>query len=246
MNYGIFSRFYDCLTFNIDYKRRTEYLISLFEKYDKKPELLLDMACGTGSFSVEFKRQGIDVIGVDLSVDMLMHARQKALQQGLDILFINQRASELDLYGTVDAAICCLDSLNHITDYEELCESFRRIALFLESQRLFIFDVNTVYKHRDILSGKTFVYDVDDVYCVWQNSECDDDLQVDINLDFFYKQEGKYTRLSESFTERAYTNAQLKSALANAGFEIVAVFGDESFSEPEATEQRIVYVTRRV
>lgn len=246
MEYDVFSRFYDCLTFNIDYEGRTEYLIGLFEKYGQRPQLLLDMACGTGGFSIEFKKRGIDVIGVDLSADMLSIAQQKAFRQGLDIMLVNQRASELELYGHVDGAVCCLDSLNHITDYDEFCESLRRIAYYLKPQGLFIFDVNTVYKHRFVLSDKTFVYDVDDVYCVWQNSECDDNFQVDINLDFFYKQDGKYTRMSETFAERAYTQVQIKNALTKAGLEVAAAFGDISHSEPKEEEQRIVYITRRV
>jgi ubiquinone/menaquinone biosynthesis C-methylase UbiE len=84
-------------------------------------------------------------------------AREKSAEQGNDVLYLCQDAAKLDLYGTVDGAICCLDSLNHITDYDKFCEAVSRVSLFLEKDRLFIFDVNTVYKHKEVLGNNTFV-----------------------------------------------------------------------------------------
>ncbi len=247
MSYDVFSSFYDALTDNAEYAARAEYILKLFKKYDKRPTLLLDMACGTGSFTTEFAKAGIEVIGVDPSPEMLIKAREKLEQNGKNALFLCQTAAELDLYGTVDGAVCCLDSLNHITNYDELCDSLKRISLFLEPGRLFIFDVNSLYKHQNTLSGKCFIHEADGVVCNWQNSECSPDGTVDIILDFFCETEnGLYERLFEDFSERAYIEEEWKNALNSAGLEIVARLGDMEFEPPSPKEERIYYVTRKV
>ena len=244
--YGSFAYVYDSLMSDVDYKKRTKYLLSLFKKYDKKPTLLLDAACGTGGFSIEFAKAGCEVIGADMSEDMLSVAREKSAEEEVDILYLGQRLEELDLYGTVDGAICCLDSLNHITDYKMLKAALSKISLFLEEDRLFIFDVNSVYKHREILGDNNFVIEQDDVYCVWQNEFCEKNLTTDICLDFFVENEdGSYERSSSEFSERAYTSEELEEALREASLQIVAVFADLSEDEPSDKTDRLIYVTRK-
>ena len=135
--YNDFAYSYDILMNDVDYKKRTEYLCSLFNAFDRMPTLMLDLACGTGEFSNHFAKQGVSVIGVDVSYDMLSVAREKTAEAGNDILYLCQDAAELDLYGTIDGAICCLDSLNHITDYDRFCKAIGRVSLFLEKDRLF-------------------------------------------------------------------------------------------------------------
>jgi len=142
-SYCQFASVYDTLMRDVDYKARTEYLLKLFKKFDAVPTLLLDVACGTGKFSNFFAKKKIEVIGIDMSEEMLSVARQNSADMGTDVLFLCQKAEELDLYGTVDGVICCLDSLNHITDKRKLIAAVEKISLFLEKDRLFIFDVNT-------------------------------------------------------------------------------------------------------
>ncbi len=244
--YNIFADFYDELMYDVDYKKRTSYLMKLFKKYGSAPTLLLDAACGTGGFSNEFAKLGVEVIGADMSEDMLNLARQSAMEQGNDILFLCQRLEELDLYGTVDGAVCCLDSLNHITDYNTLCKAIKRISLFLEQDKLFIFDVNTEYKHKEVLGDNVFVMDREHVYCVWANNYNDKNKSVDIMLDFFVKDGDKYSRFSEEFSERAYSKEQLEKAIKNAGLEIVGVFDDMTEKPLTDTSERAIYVTRKV
>lgn len=245
--YSQFSQFYDALMEDVDYQSRTEYILSLFEKYDKKPTLLLDLACGTGSFSVEFAKQDISVIGVDMSPEMLSVAMEKSKQQELDVLYLCQNAAELDLYGTVDGAVCCMDSLNHIIDYDDICEIFKKVSLFLEEGRLFIFDVNTPYKHKNILGDNTFVIEQDNIFCVWDNSYDEESAVTSINLDFFVSDEQEnYKRYSDYIEERAYSDSELKSALAAAGFEVLAVLGELSYQNTEAQDERVFYVARKV
>ncbi|MBQ8203866.1 MAG: methyltransferase domain-containing protein [Clostridia bacterium] len=244
--YNDFAKFYDILMEDADYIGRTEYILSLFERFGGVPTLLLDLACGTGEFSNEFTGRGISVIGVDISEEMLCVAREKSEAAGNDILYVCQDAKELDLFGRVDGAICCLDSLNHIIDFEDFCRAIERVALFLEEEKLFIFDVNTVYKHREVLGDNTFVLEEEGVYCVWQNFYNPEDNTVDITLDFFEGDGENYKRLSEDITERAYTESEIEAALERAGLEVLAVYGDMTYESPNDTTDRAVYVTRKM
>ena len=176
---------------------------------------------------------------------MLSVAREKSAEQQNDILYLCQDAAELDLYGTVDGAICCLDSLNHITDYGDFCNAIARVSLFLEKDRLFIFDLNTEYKHTCVLGNNTFVIDTNDVYCVWQN-EYQGNNTVEINLDFFTREDNVYLRTGESFCERAYTSAEIENALNKAGLKTEAIYEEMTQNEPCDTTQRVVYVTRKM
>lgn len=245
-NYDSFAEVYDSLMCDVNYTERTEYLLKLFDKYDRKPTLLLDLACGTGGFSNELAKRGIEIIGVDASQEMLSSAFKKSEEAGTDVFYLCQRAEYLDLYGTVDGAICCLDSLNHITDYADFSSALQRVGLFLEKGRLFIFDVNTVYKHKHVLADNTYIIEENGVYCAWQNFTDEESHVTDIVLDFFKEENGVYRRFGEEFSERAYTEKEIENAAAEAGLEILAVLDDITGNPITETSERAVYVTRKV
>lgn len=245
-SYSQFALVYDRLMSDVDYHARTAYLLKLFNKFGKAPSLLLDLACGTGGFSNEFAMRGIEVIGVDMSEEMLSAARENSASLATDVLFLCQKAEELDLYGTVDGAVCCLDSLNHITDIKNLKRAVERVSLFLEEDSLFIFDVNTLYKHEQVLADNTFVFEQEDVFCVWQNEYNPKTLTTDISLDFFVRDGEVYNRYSEDFSERAYTHEQLTEILTDCGFKTEAVYGDMSTEAPDKTCERAIYIARKI
>ncbi|MBQ6569072.1 MAG: class I SAM-dependent methyltransferase, partial [Clostridia bacterium] len=140
MSYSCFSDYYDIFTDNVDYSAMADYICALFDRYGCKPESVLDAACGTGSLAIELAKRDFDMVCSDSSCEMLSVAMEKA--QGLGILFLNQAMENLDLYGTVGAAVCTLDSVNHITNEKKLAEAFFKVSLFTEPGGLFIFDVN--------------------------------------------------------------------------------------------------------
>lgn len=244
--YNNFAKYYDFLMRDVDYKSRAKYLYSIFESFGKIPTLLLDLACGTGNISNEFAKRGVSVIGVDISEEMLAVAQEKSRAQNLDVLYLCQPANRLDLYGTVDGAVCTIDSLNHITDYKEFCEVFVKVSLFLEKDALFIFDMNTVYKHEKILADNTYVFDTGYIYCVWQNSYYADERITEISLDFFSKTDAGYIRSKEEFCERAYNIEEIENAIKKAGLKLEAAFGDMSKKPPKDDEQRIVFVAKKI
>lgn len=246
-SYGVFADYYDSLTENVEYLRRADYITEVFERLNHNMGLSLDLACGTGSLTIELFKKGVDIYGIDGSYDMLAQAKEKADELGLDILFLCQKMENIDLYGTIDTCICTLDSINHLVKKEKVQKTFDKVSLFMNKGGYFLFDVNSLYKHQQILGNNTFVYDTDDVFCVWQNSLSENNV-VNIQLDFFCAMEnGKdYRRYSENFSERAYSHEEIEEMLHNSGFEIAAVYGDLSFEPPKSEEQRIIYVARKV
>lgn len=247
MSYTVFAESYDALMENVDYDACAAFLCKTLRRYGIADGLLLDLACGTGSVSVRLSQAGYEVIGTDASPDMLAIAQQKAQEAGRDVLFLCQDMRALDLYGTVRAAVCTLDGLNHLPDLDAVRETLRRVALFLEPGGLFLFDVNTVYKHREVLGNNAFVYDTDDVFCVWQNAlQPDDTVQMD--LDFFFPADGEdgvYVRESEHLTERAYSVAQWQAALSDAGFRVLEMHDGYTESPPAAHSARVVYAVQK-
>lgn len=242
--YKNFSFVYDSLMEDADYKVRAERLFSLFEKYDRMPKLMLDLACGTGAFSRRFSSKGVSVIGVDISEDMLAVAEKKS--EGYDIMYLCQDMTELDLYGTVDGAICCLDSFNHLESYKDFVKTLKKVSLFLEPERLFIFDLNTPYKHKKVLGDNTFIKESGDAFCVWQNEYESHNNAVNITLDIFTKQGKSYNRATESFREIAFGDLSVKSALKRAGFRLVTQIDGETGDKLNSKSERIIYVARKV
>lgn len=246
-SYGDFAYFYDNLTDNVDYEKRCSYIKGLLAENGVGEGILLDLACGTGTVSLMLSDMGYDVIGVDASEDMLSVAQEKKMESGADVIFLCQRMEELDLFGTINACVSTLDSINHVTDEKTVREIFRRVSLFMEDKGIFLFDVNTPYKHKCVLGDNTFVYDTDEVYCVWQNST-DESLVTTVNLDIFEKDEDDeetYYRYSEEFTERAYDLDDIKKWLENVKFEVVGIYEEMTKDSVKADTQRAVFVARK-
>lgn len=242
--YGIFAQFYDTLTSNIDYAQRAQYFDSVVRKFGgKQGGILLDLACGTGSLSEQMDALGYDVIAVDNSPEMLGIAMEKKFDSGRNIQYLCQDMRELDMFGTIDVTVCALDSLNHLDSFEDVKRVFEKVFLFCEPGGLFIFDINTEYKHKMILGDNTFIYDTDDVYCVWQNS-CENS-RVKIELDFFVPENGVYRRYEESFCENAYPLNDVENALKETGFEILMCCDGDSDKPVCETTQRAVFAVRK-
>ncbi len=246
--YKSFSYFYDLLTENISYKKRAEYFDELIKRHGGKKNILLDLACGTGSLSEEMSRRGYDVIGVDNSEDMLNTAIEKKIENGLDIQYLCQDMTQLDMFGTIDVTICALDGINHLLNISDIERTFKRVSLFCEPEGLFIFDINTPYKHKNILGNNTFVYDMETVFCIWQNTyNGNDDNRVDMSLTFFEKlKNGMYERYEDEFSEIAFEEDIIDELLRKSGLKIAAKYDYDSFDPPKKDSEKLVYVTRKV
>lgn len=239
-DYKDFSYVYDSLIDDVDYKNLLDRMLKICKKYSHKPKLVLDAACGTGNFTKELVNKGFDVIGVDSSAEMLAVAQNKLCGK---CAFICQDLCELDLYGTINTVFCTLDSLNHITDFALLKKAVARMSLFLEPGGLMFFDVNTIYKHKNVLANNIFVEEKENIYMVWQNTL--DNNTVNINMDFFVEEDGLYERLSENFYERAYSDEELEEVLDYAGLEILETEDFYSGRAVSENSEKVIYTVRK-
>ncbi len=242
-----FASVYDVFTGEVNYKERAEYILDLLKSGGITSGAILDVACGTGSFSEQFLEKGFEVVANDISCDMLNIAREKLSAYGDRVLLLCQDMCELDLYGTVDAAVCSLDSVNHLIYEEDVEAAFESIGMFIRPGGLFVFDANSVYKHRCALSDKTFVYeDNDDTFLCWQNSECDEEDVVEMYIDIFFKNEnGTYSRHTDCITERAYSVEFLREALERNGFKVLGIYGDMTKLAPKENEERLYFLAQK-
>ena len=244
-SYSDFAEFYDCLTQNVGYDKKADYLIELFKRHNHNAGITLDLACGTGTLTLELKKRGLDIYGIDASCEMLTIAQQKAFENDQNIMFICQKMQNLDLYGTIDTCICSLDSINHLTSLADVQKTFERISMFMNPGGLFVFDTNTVYKHKYVLGDNCYIYDTEKVFCAWQNNYNEKNNKVMITLDFFEPDGKLYRRSSEQFSERAYTRSEITEMLTKAGFGLESVYDDMTFEAPKPNSEREIYVARK-
>ena len=245
MSYATFAQYYDALTRNAGYQQRADHLCALLQRSGHSAGLTLDLACGTGSLTLELKKRGFDIYGVDGSIEMLTQAQAKAQQAGEQILYLHQQMQKLELYSTVDTVICTLDSLNHLPTERDLLCTFQQVSQYLETGGLFVFDMNTPYKHQVVLGNHVFIYDTENVYCIWQNHYEDRGCRVGIALDFFERQGKLYARRSERFFERAYEETHVRELLLKAGLQTEQTYAEMTFDAPTEKTERIVYVARK-
>ena len=241
MGYEAFAGYYDFLTENIDYRGLAEYYDGLNRKFGGRKGIMLDLACGTGSLSVILKEMGYDVIGTDISEEMLSIAVSKE-HEGIEYLCQDMRC--LDLFGTIDGTICSLDSINHLETAEDVQQTFDRVCLFSNPGALFMFDVNTLFKHEQVLGDNTFVYDDERVYCVWQNEYLGEG-KTGIYLDFFEGRKGVYHRYSDDFTETAYPREQIEEMLIKAGFEVLACYEYPTLLPPKEESEKLTFIAKK-
>ena len=240
--YEALAGVYDDLTSDVAYGRRADYLERLFQKSQLPVRTVLDLACGTGSMTAVLTERGYELIGVDESPDMLAVAREKAAGlKGEPPVFLNQSMPKLDLYGTVEAAVCCLDSLNYLTSPREVQRTFERLALFIAPGGILIFDINSASYLRD-LNGQVFLDETDDVYCVWRAEFEKRNRVCTYWMDIFTRREdGVWNRSVEEHRQRAYEVDELRSWLLEAGFTHIRTYGDCRMSAPKEGEQRIYF-----
>lgn len=239
--YGDFAAVYDLLTINVPYDEIAEYYAKILCKITNGRRLL-DLGCGTGNLTTLLAERGFDVIGLDASSEMLSIAANKSSK----VRWICQDMTKAELGEEVDAVISTLDSINHLESAEEIAACFGSAAANLKRGGAFVFDVNTIFKHREILSDNTFVYDVDGAFCVWQNEFCAEDNGVSIDLDIFFEEEdGSYTRGGESFREIALSVDEMKKMLEETGFAVVEIHEYLTQNPPSENSEKLLFVAKK-
>lgn len=245
-SYTQLPAFYDFLGEHPDYEEMAERILSLYEAEGAKESgLILDLACGTGKLTCALLDRGADVIGTDLSPEMLMQARETCMAKGHMPLLLCQDMKELDLYGTVDVAVCATNSLNYLEKEEELAAVFSLVHNFLTPGGLFLFDINSLYKFETLYGENTYVFESDKAFCVWQNQYDAKDGVCDFRLTIFEEERGgRYKKLEEEQCQTYFSLEKVKELLVKAGFELLGVASDCKGGALEE-DSADIYVTAR-
>lgn len=235
---------YDRLTNDVDYEATVVFYYEILNREGLSPRTAVDLACGTGSVSAILARKGLQVIGVDLSEEMLTVAQQKAEELENPPRFVCQSLQKLHLPRAVDMAVCALDSLDYITDPADCAQAIRRVYKALNPGGIFVFDVNTPEKLR-AMDGQVFLDEDDDVYCVWRG-EFDEETNIcSYGMDLFQRRGNLWERSFEEHREYAYSQEQLVGYLKAAGFTHIEVYADRRLEPPRPGEQRIYMKARK-
>jgi len=241
-NYKGFAYLYDLLMDNAPYSDWAAYIDSTLTRHlgqNRKNHIILDLACGTGNITIPLANMGYDMIGVDISTDMLSQAQAKA--DGNKILFLAQDMRELDLYGTVDAAICVCDGMNYILNESELEAVFKRVRMFLNPGGVFIFDMNTEHKFKEMLGDKTFTAQVDGAAYEWDNHYNAETGVNEYQVTFAPSDAEPFT---EIHYQRAYPVEIIRKLLHSVGFGTVEIRDGYSDTTPANDCARAVFITQ--
>ena len=246
MAYEYLAGCYDRFTADVDYPAWANYLEKHFARSRLPIRTVLDLACGTGSLTLELANRGYEMIGADLSEEMLAQAAEKCRDAaGIPPIFLHQAMEDLDLYGTIDACVCCLDSVNYVTRPKTLARAFQRVHTFLMPGGLFLFDINTPAKLRG-LDGQLFMDEDEDACCIWRAEYSPRRRICTYGFDLFCREaNGLWSRMEEVHEEYAYEPEELEQLLRQAGFRQIRQYGELKLRRPAPDEDRIFFAARK-
>lgn len=244
LGYEKFACVYDVMMKEVPYEAWAEYIQEIMKKHDCKAQIILDLGCGTGTMTQLFASMGYETIGIDLSEDMLIIARDKAQKAQQDILYLCQDMSDFELYGTVGCVVSLCDSINYITSEEDLLRVFKLVNNYLDPGGLFIFDINTEYKFSKIMKDNTFAETLENCAYIWENYYYKKEKINEYKLTLFIEEEGNYSRYEELHYEKAYSVDTISLLLKEAGLKLEAVYHDQTFLEPQKKSERVYFVAR--
>lgn len=238
MAYNEFAYFYDEFNGEADYDALYSQIHTKLEAHGIHDGIVADLGCGTGELTLMLTQAGYDMIGIDQSEEMLCVVRDKAEQLGLSgrLLLLRQDLLKLDLYGTIRAAVSTFDTFNHIPDLDT---AIANAGFFMEKGGVFLFDMNTPYKHQKVLGDNEFTFEEEDAACVWHNHYNAADRKVEITVDIDYHETGEH--FHEEFCEYTYDLDTIRAALEKHGFALESVCDGETFGPLTEESQRYFF-----
>ena len=242
--YTSFAQVYDLFMDNVPYEEWCEYIKSLLKEYKIEDGLVLDLGCGTGKLTRLLEDAGYDMIGIDYSGEMLEIAREHQ-EEGSNILYLLQDMREFELYGTVRAVVSVCDSMNYITEEEDLLQVFRLVNNYLDPKGLFIFDLNTVYKYKELLGETTISENREEGSFIWDNYYEEEEQINEYDLTLFIKEKDNlYRKYEETHFQKAYTLEKAKELLEKAGMEFVAAYDAFTRDAVKEDSERIYVIAK--
>lgn len=242
--YTAFAQVYDLFMDNVPYEQWCAYITGVLREHDIKEGPILDLGCGTGELTRLLAKEGYDLTGVDASPEMLQEALGRQEEQ--QILYLLQPMQELELDGCVRAVCSVCDCINYVLEEEELLETFRRVWTCLEPGGIFIFDVNTDYKYRQLLGDNTFAESRDEGAFIWENYYDEESSVNEYDLTLFIPEEtGLYRRYTETHLQRKYPLLLLEKFLRETGFSEVEMYEDYTKSPAREDSERVTFIARK-
>ena len=243
-SYCEFAQYYDRLMDNINYDNWFSYIESIFKKYDLNPDSILEMACGTGSLTKHLAEEGYLVTCFDISEQMLSIAYNK-LRKYPNVKVLNQDMVNFNLNKKYDVILCLCDSINYITTTQDLGKVFNNVYNHLNDNGIFIFDINSYYKLKNIIGNNTFAEDKEEIYYVWENYFDDKQSICEFYLTFFIKQNEFYKRFDEKHIQRAYKLDEIKRVFETSSFSHIIEYEGFTFEPPHVNSERINFVVKK-
>ena len=247
--YTSFASVYDTFMDDVPYEEWGEYLHGLLKEYGINDGLVLDLGCGTGTMTELLADLGYDMIGVDNSADMLEIALEKKVESGHDILYLLQDMRGFELYGTVRAIISICDSVNYITEPDELRRVFFWVNNYLDTDGVFIFDFNTEYKYREVLGDTTIAENREECSFIWDNYYYEEEQINEYELSLFIKDQESstggaeiYRRYQETHFQRGYTLEEMRELVKTSGLKLLAVYDAFTKEAPNTESERIYMI----
>lgn len=243
--YTGFAAVYDMFMDNIPYGEWCTYLEGILKEYGVEDGLVLDLGCGTGKLTRLLAMDGYDMIGVDISEDMLEIAMEHQAEEGGEILYLLQDMREFELYGTVRAVVSICDSMNYLMEYEDLVQVFSLVNNYLDPKGIFVFDLNTPYKYQEILGQQTIAENREEGSFIWENYYDEEEEVNEYDLTLFIREDdGRFRKYEETHYQRAYSLKTIKKALEEAGMVFVEAYDAFTKEPPKADSERIYVVAR--
>ncbi len=244
--YTGFAEVYDLFMDQVPYEKWSRRITEILKEYGIPDGLVLDLGCGTGSMTELLAGAGYDMIGVDASEEMLELAYEKRAGSGHDILYLLQDMREFELYGTVRAIVSVCDSLNYITEEEDLLQVFRLVWNYLDPDGVFFFDMNTIYKYKEMLGETTIAENREEGSFIWENYyDPEEQLnQYDLTL-YIRDEDDRYTRFEETHIQKAYALERVLELLQQAGLKAEQIFDSDTGKEVTDTTGKFCIAARK-
>ena len=214
---------------------------------NEEKNLIVELGCGTGSFTQELYKLGYDIMGIDLSPDMLNLARMKSAEAGYNIMYLEQDMRELDLYCTAGTIVSVCDSINYVLEDQEVIDTFKLVNNFLYPGGVFIFDFNTLHKYRDVIGDTTIAENREDCSFIWDNYYHEEEHVNEYDLTIFARCDEKdevFRRSVETHFQRGYTLEEMRQFVKKAGLSFIEAIDADTHKEPDDNSERIYIIAR--
>ena len=249
--YTAFASVYDEFMDDIPYEEWHKYIVQLLKENNVEKGTVAELGCGTGTMTQMLESSGYDMIGIDMSEDMLMIANEKKYETGSDILYLLQDMCELELYSTVDAFVSICDSVNYITEKEDLIEAFKRVNKYLDEDGVFIFDFKTDYFYKEVLGDTVIARSDEESSYIWDNYYYEDNKINEYELTIFIKDDDDdvddniFRQYKETHYQKGYTIDEIKELINLSGLKLCKAYDAFTHNEVRTDSERVYIICKK-